>query len=213
MKKLFLSLVAALTLCGTAQAQQVDYGNKHEVGITYGVYSNSQYFSFLEDLVTLSVTGGSLSNENEKFFGPMTVEYFYRVKPWLGVGGIGAILINNKDGVGGIGAILINNKDLYLHNEKCGTSRSCYFSLLPAVKADWLRREHFGMYSKLGIGVTVLSLKDKLDTGDKESGTAATVNWQLSLIGMEAGGSKLRGFAELGFGEQGIFLAGIRYKF
>ncbi len=199
MKKLFLSLVAALTLCGTAQAQQVDYGNKHEVGITYGVYSNSQYFSFLEDLVTLSVTGGSLSNENEKFFGPMTVEYFYRVKPWLGVGGIGAILINNKD--------------LYLHDAKCGTSRSCYFSLLPAVKADFLRRKHFGMYSKLGIGVTVLSLKDKLDTGDKESGTAATVNWQLSLIGMEAGGSKLRGFAELGFGEQGIFLAGIRYKF
>ena len=38
-------------------------------------------------------------------------------------------------------------------------------------------------------------------------------NWQLSLIGVEAGSPYMRAFAELGFGEQGIVCAGLRYKF
>lgn len=200
MKKTILVMLAATLFCGTSMnAQQVDYGNKHELAITYGMFSNSEYMSFLEDLVTTSITGGVMSYDNEKFFGPLTLEYFYRVKPWLGVGGIGAIAISNKD--------------IFFDKKESGTSRGIYFSVLPAVKADWLRRKHFGMYSKLGVGVTVLSLQDKLDTGDKESGTAAAFNWQLSLIGLEAGSNSLRGFAELGFGEQGVLLAGIRYKF
>ena len=38
-------------------------------------------------------------------------------------------------------------------------------------------------------------------------------NFQASLLGIEAGSEKIRGFAELGAGEQGIILAGLRYKF
>ena len=38
-------------------------------------------------------------------------------------------------------------------------------------------------------------------------------NFQVSLIGVEAGNNHVRGFAEFGVGEQGIALAGIRYKF
>ena len=37
-------------------------------------------------------------------------------------------------------------------------------------------------------------------------------NWQVSLIGIEVGKS-LRGFAEGGFGEQGVLMLGLRYKF
>ena len=128
-------------------------------------------------------------------------EYFYRINEWLGVGGIGALALSNKD--------LVYGND----NEKMGSSHGYYMTLMPAVKADWLRRKHFGMYSKLALGVTLFSLQEKLDTGEKESGTAATANWQLSLVGLEAGGSKLLGFAELGFGEQGVGVIGLRYKF
>ena len=39
------------------------------------------------------------------------------------------------------------------------------------------------------------------------------VNWQASLLGFEAGSPTIRAFAELGTGEQGIVLAGLRYKF
>ena len=37
--------------------------------------------------------------------------------------------------------------------------------------------------------------------------------WQASLLGAEVGSQNLRGFFELGVGEQGIILAGIKYKF
>ena len=43
--------------------------------------------------------------------------------------------------------------------------------------------------------------------------SAVHFNWHVSLIGIEAGSLAIRGFAELGIGEQGILQAGVRYKF
>jgi hypothetical protein len=37
-------------------------------------------------------------------------------------------------------------------------------------------------------------------------------NWQLSLLGLEFG-SSIRAFAEVGMGEQGIVLGGVRVRF
>ena len=37
--------------------------------------------------------------------------------------------------------------------------------------------------------------------------------WQASLLGVEVGSQNIRGFVEAGAGEQGILLAGIKYKF
>ena len=63
------------------------------------------------------------------------------------------------------------------------------------------------MYSKAAVGVTFMS-----DSGTKDSDSKVVFNWQASLIGMEFGGA-FRGFVELGMGEQGIILGGLRYKF
>ena len=38
-------------------------------------------------------------------------------------------------------------------------------------------------------------------------------NFQVSAIGAEFGNQSVRGFAELGFGELGVALIGVRYKF
>jgi hypothetical protein len=86
---------------------------------------------------------------------------------------------------------------------------------MPSVKFNWLRKDHFGMYSKLAAGVSLCNFKSENENKNSESETENQVkfNWQASLIGIEAGGSRLRAFAELGFGEQGIGLLGIRYKF
>jgi len=51
----------------------------------------------------------------------------------------------------------------------------------------------------------------KLD--DNTTASDLMFNFQASLIGVEAGNNHVRGFAEFGVGEQGIALAGIRYKF
>lgn len=88
-----------------------------------------------------------------------------------------------------------------------------YFTVMPAVKFNWINKDHFALYSKLGFGATILSetAKDaKKDTSESDS--RVYFAYQVSAIGVEFG-SKLRGFVEAGVGEQGIILAGIRYKF
>ena len=118
-------------------------------------------------------------------------------------------------GVGGILAYGENKQDVYLLGDKDGVSKNTYLTLMPAVKFDWLRKKHFGMYSKLAVGATLRNEKyDSVETSNKnDSDSEVHVNWQASLLGMEAGGPTIRGVLELGTGEQGIILVGMRYKF
>ncbi|MBO4464383.1 MAG: hypothetical protein J5797_09355 [Prevotella sp.] len=171
---------------------------KHEVAITYGIDSNSQIIDAFESI------GGALVGakfENESFTGPISAEYFYHVKNWLGVGGILAYGQNKQD--------------VFLAGDKDGVSKNSYLTLMPAVKFDWLRKKHFGMYSKLAVGATLRN--EKYDSNDNSSrdydDNSMHVNWQVSLLGIEGGSPTIRGFLELGTGEQGIILAGVRYKF
>jgi hypothetical protein len=87
---------------------------------------------------------------------------------------------------------------------------------MPSVKFNWLRRDHWGLYSALSAGVMFVS--DKVSSnyhGDRkaDSDNVTCFMFQVTGIGIEAGGEALRGFAELGFGEKGALCAGLRYKF
>jgi len=67
------------------------------------------------------------------------------------------------------------------------------------------------LYSKVAAGGTLMSSKVTED-GKSESESKLYFMGQVSAIGVEFG-SKLRGFVEVGAGEQGIVLGGIKYKF
>ena len=198
MKKNFLLAAVAMMTVMSVNAQSYDYETKHEVAISYGIDSNSQILDAFE------AVGGALAGakfENEDFFGPISAEYFYHVKPWLGVGGILAFGTNKQDVMSG--------------RDKIGESKNRYYTLMPAVKADWLRKKYFGMYSKLAVGATLRSEKydSDVNTENSSDGSEVHLNWQVSFIGIEAGSPAIRAFAELGTGEQGILQAGVRYKF
>ena len=198
MKKILTMVAVAMTTMLSAHAQGYDYETKHEVGISFGALSNSQIIDVFEEI------GGAMGGakfENEKFTGPISAEYFYHVKSWLGVGGILAYGCNKQD--------------VYFLNEKDGQIKNSYVTVMPAVKFDWLRKKNFGLYSKLGIGATLRNEKYNSDAASEKdfSDTDMHVNWQLSLLGLEAGSPTVRGFLELGTGEQGIALIGVRYKF
>ena len=198
MRKFFVMVAVAMMTVVNVNAQSNGYDTKHEIAVSYGIDSNSQIIDAFENI------GGALVGakfENESFTGPISAEYFYHVKNWLGVGGILAYGQNKQD--------------VYLLGDKDGVIKNSYFTLMPAVKFDWLRKSHFGMYSKLAFGATLRNEKyDSVDASSKyDSDSEVHVNWQASLLGIEAGGRTIRGFAELGFGEQGIVLAGVRYKF
>ena len=68
------------------------------------------------------------------------------------------------------------------------------------------------MYLKAAAGYTLQRINETYK-GQDESTTDGIFNVQFSLLGMEAGSQHIRAFIELGFGEQGIALAGLRYKF
>ena len=198
MKKFLVMAAVAMMTAMNVNAQNGYDETKHEVAISYGIDSNSQIIDAFENI------GGALVGakfENEKFTGPISAEYFYHVKNWLGVGGILAYGQNKQD--------------VYLLGDKDGVSKNTYLTLMPAVKFDWLRKSHFGMYSKLAVGATLRNEKyDSVDASSKDdSDSEVHVNWQISLLGIEAGGPTIRGFLELGTGEQGIALIGVRYKF
>lgn len=155
---------------------------KNEISIAYGAGSNT-------DLIG-SIYKGVFTGKQLNYWGPASLEYFYRPSEKLGIGVIGVI--------GGC-----------KWDEGKGDPKSTFYSVLPAIKYNWRVREHVSMYSKLGVGLTFGS-----DSGDvdKSKSSSTTFNFQASFFGIEFG-SAFRGFAELGFGEQGVILAGLRYKF
>ena len=198
MRKYLVLVATAMMIAMNVKAQNGYDETKHEVAISYGIDSNSQIIDAFEEI------GGAMFGaklENEKFFGPISVEYFYHVKNWLGVGGIVAYGVNTQDAMSG--------------SDKIGESKNSYCTLMPAVKFDWLRKKNFGMYSKLAVGATLRS--EKYDSNNNSNNdytdSEVHVNWQASFIGLEAGGPTIRGFLELGTGEQGMVLAGVRLKF
>ena len=73
------------------------------------------------------------------------------------------------------------------------------------------------MYSKLGAGYSraCYTTTGKDSDGDMTKDTSGSnlFNFQVSLVGFEAGNRTVRGFAELGFGEQGIIHGGLRLRF
>ena len=198
MKKILLMAAVAMMTAMSVQAQNNGYETKHEVAVSYGIDSNSQIIDVFEEI------GGAMFGaklENEKFLGPIIAEYFYHFQPWLGVGAIVAFGQSTQDVMSG--------------NYKIGESKNTYYTLMPAVKFDWLRKKHFGMYSKAAVGATLRNEKYNSDVSSSRdyNDSEVHVNWQASFLGIEVGSPTLRGFVELGTGEQGIILAGVRCKF
>lgn len=194
MKKKLLMIAMALLTAVCTQAQEQEDFSRHEVAVSYGAASNSQWISAFEHIGVVVATLGSATYENESWTGPISAEYFYHPEKWIGFGGI---FVYGK-----------NTQDVMVSGSSQGEITQSYYTLMPAVKFDWLRKKYFGMYTKLGVGATI-----RKDNYDGESETATHFNWQASLLGIETGSPNIRAFAELGFGEQGIILGGVRYKF
>lgn len=198
MKKsvIFSAFVALMTIVGVQTAMAQDEF-KHEVAISYGALSNSQILDVFEEAIMAPFQGGT-TLKDDKFFGPISAEYFYHLQPWIGIGGI--LVYGQKKG------------DLYSDsdNKKIGEDKNTYLTVMPAAKFDWFRRANVGLYSKLGVGVTLRhDVSEDIDYDESN----LHVNWQLTAIGVEVGSKQIRAFAELGTGEQGVVLGGIRCKF
>jgi hypothetical protein len=227
MKKYFVvALVAMMAVTASAQKREY-YNTKHEIGVTIGAGAVTEIFSGLADFANVAVeaavssvaTFGLVSSNytygDESYLPNITAEYYYHVSPGIAVGGFVGFNGMNRDMI----YQWRDNVSGTTHEEKAGTAKRLNISVIPAVKFDWLRTKYFGMYSKLGVGVSFMYESQEGDTnGDKVkkadySDTTVIPNLQASFVGMEFGSENFRGFAELGIGEQGILLGGLKYKF
>lgn len=198
-------LLAALAIsaffCVPAQAQD-EQETRHEIGISYGTVPNSTWIDILTEVIP-AVFGETYDNHH--YVGPIGLEYYYHTSPLIGVGAVAVFASNNEDG--------FHNKIQTSHVTKS------YFTFMPSVKFNWMRKTNWGMYSKVALGATYTHFdQQKYDEVGKKTNEKTTendlfFNFQASLLGVEAGNQHVRGFVELGVGEQGIALAGIRFKF
>ncbi len=227
MKRKNLLFAVVLMMLGgmTAQAQKHQYyDTKHEVGIAIGGAANTEIIGGLAELTgimvstlaTTVVTGGTMTGTSysygsKEYIPALSAEYYYHVSKVVGVGGFVALNGMSRD----MYVKWTDNVNGTSHVTKTGTARIRNVSVIPTAKFDWLRRKSIGLYSKLGAGVTFMheSQKEEGEGGADYSDTSVCFNFQATLLGLEAGSPRFRGFVELGMGEQGLALAGLRYKF
>ena len=200
MMRRILAFIIVASVCSILNIQAQESEKKHEVSFGVGSLANSQILDLMTDLTGTTMTAGYVSYENEKFSIPLSVEYFYHINPLVGVGGI-AVYSHGK-------------RDMLYDGELQGRMKTNYYTFIPAVKFNWLRKKNWGLYSKAGLGVSVRNQKwnwyDASHTNDSD--TDFIINFQGTPIGVECGNQYYWGFLELGMGEQGIVNAGIRIK-
>jgi hypothetical protein len=192
------TIIAALLLaCVSMQAQNVT--SRHDIGISYG-YPTIAFGMFVDSNRNCSyVEDGFYCNDRN--FGPLSVEYYYRFTPLISAGGVFALIDRRKD---------IVDKEV-----KVGDYTDRYYAAMPAIKFNWARGEFVSLYSKLVVGPCLHNETDKISVNDvteKYTSSHLGVIGQFTPIGIEIGG-RLRVFGELGLGIQGVCNAGLRYRF
>lgn len=209
MKKLALILALAMVMPHGMKAQEneisVSYGRGSLPAITYTMASVfAPVFSF-----------GLLEIEDSHSLGCVTAGYWHYFNERLSVGAdlsaeLFKLCFNQYDGKDD------NGKAKYRPGD---WQRLDFVTLMPGVKYKWVSRSHFGMYSKLSAGATMyyqhdISVQaDESETEERVADTDFSFAMQFSPLGIEAGNESVRGFTEIGFGMEGIILAGVRYIF
>ncbi len=191
----------------SGQTQSVPFFLPNEIDLCYGRVSlYSVAFGFSGILVSALSIGTAVIDEISTS-GAVGFGYYHYFNPRFAVGGEGAfesISLTFKAGSNG---------------SKMAPSTSNLLHIMPAVKGRWICKEHFGLYSKAAIGPALMLNGREVETDSEGNETITPANvgvsiaLQLTPIGIEFGSKSFRGFTELGFGVQGMLLAGVRYSF
>ena len=204
------TLITALLLaCASMQAQNVS--SRHEIGVSYG-YPTIAFGMFVDSNRNCSYLEDGFYC-NDKDFGPLSVEYYYRFTPLISAGGVFTLIDRRKD--------IVDNKT------KVGDYTERYYAAMPAIKFSWARGEFITLFSKLALGPCLHNKTDKIylqaqrfgntvspvyDVTEEHSSSHLGLLGQITLLGIEIG-SRLKVFGELGIGAQGVYNVGLRYKF
>ena len=199
MKKILFAFLAlgCLLAAPSVKAQTINSYHPNEISASYGVsLIGSSINSLINTLgIVDQITDGdyvAIKSGGSK--GVLNLGYVYHTSKVFGIGGnvgFNRMSVNLEDETGKLTAASVN-----------------IYSAMVDAKLNWFRRDIFGMYSKIGLGVMCLNgnLVESL------SGNLWLPTAHVSLIGMEVG-RQLCGFVELGAGMKGVAQFGVKYHF
>lgn len=229
MKKTLITLAAALLLCApvlSAKTFTTKRGyelNNNELSVSYGFFSVPMYAGLFSAALVPVVSLGLAAPGEMTIVGNFSLEYHRRVHRNVMVGAIvGYEPLGLSVKAMDFSTTDENGKHPYAaESTKMLTS---FISVMPSVKFPWFTFPNVSMYSKAAVGLAMswngpFSVTGKDENGNPEeqgsdsNNLQCSVAYQVSPIGVDFGGRRLKGFAELGFGLQGCLIAGLRYSF
>lgn len=169
---------------------------RNEITVSYGRATFMDVAFLFANAFVSVFTIGNVKIDNYQAYGSVNAEYYRVLNKTFSVGG--------QFSWSGGKADLVNKE-----NVKTGTSNYSSFTMMPSAKAFWFRKKHVAMYSKLGLGVTLLDGFDDTEKRNYSPFFAA----QLGAICIQAGGKHVRGFLEAGGGMAGCITGGLSVSF
>lgn len=215
MKKLFISvLLLAGFSCLAQENSQALSRHKIRVGIGDMMFETVRWHNQVHKDYSGIADGLSKPEDSYFSYSPhISAEYSYSILNWLDLGLVWDTQITSWE------RNFYNNRDAVVNTEKHNFFN---MSFLVNVRFNYLRREHFGMYSSIAPGIDING-GSETDCFGKHTLAGAAVD--LRLVGITAGSGQYWGFAEFGlmaalqnpdhiflFGSQ-LIKIGFTYKF
>lgn len=222
------ALVAAVVITHSAQAQWKKGYEQNDWSVSYGFSSCITMVDALGDVEMSDPRLGNIETDNRESIGAFTAQFMHRKGRKVSFGGAIAFQITNED------CNVVDRKSGGLMKDDVTTGASVtsykhgeltnyYASIMPQLRFNWKETKNVLIYSKLGLGMTFIFDSYSAESTD---GTTGVLNvsadatsekqhyfaYQLSPIGIIVG-RKACGFAEVGFGTQGIAQVGFMYRF
>ena len=221
---LMVALMAMMFAVSNSAMAQND--TKSEFSFSVGGYTPNQttlaegfgegFGKAMASMMTFGLYDASKTSKDEKTSPAYTVQYLYRVSPNLKIGG--AVTYQHTSYT-----LSVKNKDTGAYDD-VAKNRNNYFTVMPTVKASWFDRKNISLYSKVAAGVCIAFKDSKVKSGvsdedaktllkEVETKKGTRFGYQVSPIGCEFGSKNIRAFVELGYGFQGLGLAGLSIQF
>ena len=221
---LMVALMAMMFAVSNSAMAQND--TKSEFSFFVGGYTPNQttlaegfgegFGKAMASMMTFGLYDASKTSKDEKTSPAYTVLYLYRVTPNLKIGG--AVTYQHTSYT-----LSVKNKDTGAYDD-VAKNRNNYFTVMPTVKASWFDKKNISLYSKVAAGVCIAFKDSKVKSGvsdedaktllkEVETKKGTRFGYQVSPIGCEFGSKNIRAFVELGYGFQGLGLAGLSIQF
>ncbi len=227
MKKFNYMMVALMAMMfAVSNSAMAQNDTKSEFSFSVGGYTPNQTTlaegigeglgKAMATMITFGLYDASKTAKDEKTSPAYTVQYLYRVSPNLKIGG--AVTYQHTSYT-----LSVKNKDTGAYDD-VAKNRNNYFTVMPTVKASWFDRKNISLYSKVAAGVCIAFKDSKVKSGvsdedaktllkEVETKKGTRFGYQVSPIGCEFGSKNIRAFVELGYGFQGLGLAGLSIQF